>query len=727
MAAVSSDARAPAEARRSLTPGEDGDHPTFCRLCEAFCGMIATVEAGVVTRITPDRANPHSRGHICVKGPAILDITYDPDRVLRPLKRVGAPGEFVEVGWDEALGDIGRRLKAILDADGPDAIAAYFGNPGAFSTDTFMGVQWFLARLGSRKFYTAGSQDSTSRHLASYVTYGVAFRNCIPDLPNNDFLIILGANPLVSHGGLLTAPRLRHDFDAIAARGRVVVIDPRRTETAERYEHFPIQPDSDPWLLAAMLSTIIDEGLADVAFLRANVIGWETLFERLRGFGIDEAAARTGIEADNIRNLARDFVRADRAAIYSRVGICRGRFSTIANFLVDALNIAAGKFAKVGGSVFGVFPFGSGAELLQGYGVMKSRLGDVPVVGGMVPAGVLTSDILEPGEGRTRALILVAGNPMLSAPGVDRMADAFEALDLFISCDLYVTESNRHAHYVLPAATFLEKPDMPVLGLSHMPLPFIQYAAASIEKRGEARDEMDIFSAIADGMGLGSISPLAGARPLDILDQALRTGPMRHAPGEGEDLSIDLLARHPHGIMLDVPLTYDGWRNHVETEDGRLRLWHPIIAGEFDRWDQERAKPASHGLRLFSQRKLKSLNSWMHNPEKLVRSQSPALLIHPQDASARNIGSGDHVRVASRHATVEVRALVSDTVIPGSVCYPHGWGHNGGWLNANRQEGANINRLLGDGFDVMEPASGVTFIDGIPVEVTRCGPEISHT
>lgn len=709
----------------SVTPGEDGDHPTFCRLCEAFCGMIASVEDGVVTKVTPDRANPHSKGHICIKGPAVLDITYDPDRVLRPLKRVGAPGEFVEVGWDEALDDICRRMKAILDADGPDAIAAYFGNPGAFSTDAFMGVQWFLARLGSRKFYTAGSQDSTSRHLASHVTYGVAFRNSIPDLTNNDFLIILGANPLVSHGGLLTAPRVRHDLDAIAARGRVVVIDPRRTETAERFEHFPIQPDSDPWLLAAMLGTIIDEGLADEAFLRANVTGWETLFERLRGFDADKAADRTGIAADAIRRLTRDFVHADRAALYSRVGICRGRFSTIANFLVDAINIAAGKFAKVGGSVFGVFPFGSGAELLQGYGVMKSRLGDVPVIGGMVPAGVLASDILQPGAGRTRAMILVAGNPMLSAPGVDRYAEAFEALDLFISCDLYVTESNRHAHYVLPAATFLEKPDIPVIGLSHMPRPFIQYSAAVIEKRGEARDEMDIFSAIAEGMGLGSISPVAGSRPLEVLDQALRTGPMRNALGDAEDLSIDVLARHPHGIMLDVPLSYEGWRNHIETEDGRLRLWHPIIAAEFDRWDQERAAPAEAGLRLFSQRKLKSLNSWMHNPEKLVRSQSPTLLIHPRDASARNIASGDHVSVASRHAAVEVCAQVSDTVMPGSVCYPHGWGHNGGWLNANRQEGANINRLLGDGFEVMEPASGVTFIDGLPVEVTRRGLETS--
>lgn len=693
--------------------------PTFCRLCEAFCGLVATVADGKVVKIGPDRDNPHSQGHICVKGPAIADIANDPDRVLRPLRRVGAPGDFVEVGWDEALDDIAARLKRIRDAHGPDAIAEYFGNPGAFSTNTFMGAQWFLRRLGSWKFYTAGSQDANSRHLASYITYGVAFRNSIPDLPNNDFLIIVGANPLVSHGGLLTAPRMRHDLDAIAARGRIVVIDPRRSETAERYEHLPIRPDTDAWLLAAMLRVIIEEGLTDQAFLQKHVTGWEALSARIVRFPVAEAAARTGIAAETIRALARDFVAADRAALYGRVGICRGRFSTLANVLVDAINIAAGKFGQVGGSVFGAFPFGSGGELLQGYRLVETRLGPVPLVGGMAPAALLPEDILEPGDGQVRALLLIAGNPMLSAPGGAKLPKAFEALELFVSSDLYLNESNKHAHYVLPVPTFLEKADMPVLGVSHMPRPFLQYSPAVIPTMGQARDEFDVFAALSERMGLGPISPVAGASPLDLMDQALRSTSVSSPSLSDEPVSIATLAKRPHGVMLHAAPGYGGWQAHLGTEDRKFRFWHPILAGELDRFEAETAAPMQDGLRLFSRRQLKSLNSWMHNLDKLTRSQSPVLLIHPDDAAPRRIADGDLVLIASAHGGVEVRASVSDHVMPGAVCYPHGWGHDGGWRNANAQAGANINLLLGVGFSAMEPASGVSFIDGIPVEVSR--------
>ena len=401
--------------------------------------MVATVEGGRVTHIGPDRANPHSQGHICVKGPAIADVAYDPDRVTHPLRRCGGPGAFERVSWDEALGDIARRLRAIRGASGPDAIATYFGNPGAFSTDTFMASQWFLRRLGSRKFYSAGSQDSTSRHLASYILYGVAFRNAIPDLPNNDVLIVIGANPLVSHGGLLTAPRVRHDLDAIAARGRVIVIDPRRTETAARYEHVAIRPNTDVWLLAAMLGTVFAEGLADRAFLETSTTGWRSLREAVAPVTAEAAAERTGIAAETIRRLARDLAAAGRGAIYGRVGLCRGEFSTLANVLADALNIATGKFGRVGGSVFGAFPLKGAGDPLQGYGEHRTRIGDLPVVAGLMPAAVLPDDILEPGVGQVRAMMVVAGNPVMSAPGGARLESALGSLDLLFSIDLYVT------------------------------------------------------------------------------------------------------------------------------------------------------------------------------------------------------------------------------------------------------------------------------------------------
>jgi formate dehydrogenase len=681
---------------------------------------VAKVENGRVVHIGPDRDNPHSRGHLCVKGPAIAEIAYDVDRVTRPLKRVGGPGEFEPVSWDEALRDIAARLKATMDEYGSDAVATYFGNPGAFSTDTFMSSQWFLNRLGSRKFYTAGTQDSTSRHLASYILYGVAFRNCIPDLPYCDFLIVIGANPFVSHGGLLTAPRIRHDFDAIAARGRVVVIDPRCTETAERYEHVAIRPNADTWLLAAMLRTIFDEGLADEAFLAAHTNGVSELRAAVADVIPDEASDRTGVPPDTIRQLARDFAQAKRGAIYSRVGLCRGTFSTLANTLVDALNICTGKFARRGGSVFGAFPLHGGPEPLEGYGEETTRIGDIPIVGGMMAAAVLPDDILEPGEGRVRAMMLVAGNPVLSAPGGERLELALQSLDLLFSIDLYVTESNRYAHYILPSATFLEKGDVPLIGLSHMPRPFIQYSPAVIDKVGESREELEIFRDLAERMGLGSIIPDGlDLTPLQMVDMGLRMGPAGDGMGARAGLSLEALLKNPHGVMLDLPLTYEGWQKHIAYDDGRLRLWHPILEAEFERFGRARSAPDDKRLRLFSQRTLKSLNSWMHNSEKLVRSQKPELLMHPDDATSRGISSGDLVTISTETGTVVVTAKVTPKVTQGSVCYPHGWGHRGGWRTANAQEGVNINVLLPRGVGAVERVSGTAFIDGVPVEIAR--------
>jgi len=709
------------------TPGADGDHATFCRLCEAYCGMIATVEGGVVTKMKPDFDNPQSRGHICIKGPAIVDIAYDPDRLLLPLRRCGGPGEFEPVSWDEALADIAARLDRILSEHGGEAFGGYLGNPPAFSASTFISFPAFVAALGSKKLFSAGSQDSTSRYLANYFSYGTPTTTAIPDLPECNLLLIIGANPLVSHGSLLTAPRIREDLDDIAKRGRVIVIDPRRTETAHRYDHIAIAPDTDVWLLLAMLRIVIDEGLEDRSAIEANTVGWDRLVEMAGRVDSDEASRRTMIPVDVIRTLARDFAATERAAIYSRVGVCRGRFSTLTNFLIDALNQCCGKWGKAGGVHFGASPLTTEFEV-GGYGDAFSRIGHLPTVAGLMATATMAEDITEPGDGRLRALFVVGGNPVLSSGGGPKLAAALNQLELMVSFDIYRNETSEHAHYILPAPTFLERDDVPLLGWSHMVRPYAQYVLPTIDPMGEVREEHSVFQDIADRMHrpgpfstakeFGDNAP-GGPRAIDVLDIAFRAGPCGDSNGR-DGWSFERLARErPHGLMLDADAG-EAVRPPVTYPDRKIRLWDERLVPELDRLLSDPPHPAN-ALRLFGHRHLKSMNSWTHNAERLVRSQKPSLMIHPGDAEERNIADGDMVVIASQHGSLHVTASLTDDVCPGSVCYPHGWGNKAGWTTANvySSNAVNINELLGIGPDSTEKISGTTTMDGIAVVVAK--------
>ncbi|WP_337185660.1 molybdopterin-dependent oxidoreductase [Phenylobacterium sp.] len=698
-----------------LRPGQDGRHVTFCRICDAFCGLTADVQDGRIVKVGPDRDNPHSQGHICIKGPSMLAVTYDPDRVTQPLRRVGAPGNFEPVSWDEALTDIASRLATIYDDHGPEAIASFHGNPGAYNISGQFSFKPFLDRLGVWKQYSSASQDTTSRAVASYALYGSSIRRPLPDLPRCDFLIIVGANPLVSHGSVLTAPRIREDLDAIAQRGRVVVVDPRLTETAERFEHIAVRPAGDVWMLAYMVKTLFDEGLEDLAFLERHTVGARELRSALGQVTAERVRQECGVEPETIAALARDFAAAPRAALYSRVGICRGPFSTLANVLVDCVNIIAGKFAVPGGWVFGNSPLNAEGRP-GGYTLRPSRLGPMPIVIGYAPFNALAEEILTSGDGQVRAFFVTSGNPVLSAPGPERLQAAFESLELMVSFDIYLTETNRFADYILPTTTFFEREDLPVLGFPNMVRPFAQYAAPVIPPVGEARSEHIILSDLVARLGALTDRPLdiAPFDPLAALDGLLRTGRW------GQDgLSIERLKAAPHGVALADNIDVSGWEKQMRHEDGRIRLWDDLIAGEFDRlWSSPPAD--AEGLRLFGRRELRSMNSWMHNVDRLVRQQSPVLQMHPDDAARHGIGHGSRAVVRSKAGSMEVDVSITDAVTAGSVCYPHGWEHDGGWQRANATGGHNVNVLADPA--AAEVVSGSSFLDGIEVTVTPLTP-----
>lgn len=705
--------------------GEDGDHVTFCRICTAVCGLVATVEDGKVVRARPDPDNPSSQGHACVKGIAYHGVTHDPDRVTRPMKRV-APGRFEPVSWDEALDDIAARLSAIIDEHGPDAVASYQGNPPAYATDGMTGFRMFLKALGTTKIYGAGSQDTNARFTANWILYGSPLTIDVPDVNNADFMLIFGANPLISHGSLIFTPRVRHQLDAVAARGGVVVVDPRRSETAARYEHVAIEPNSDCWLMLAMLKTLADEGLADEAFLAERCAGWAELQVALAGIDYDDAARRTGIDVATIKGLAHRLTASPKSVCYGRVGICRGPHATLANFLLSALNMVGGTFGHEGGSTFATPVLaGSDRATTGGYDEVRSRVGNFPSVTQFLPSAVMPDDILEPGPGKVRALLSLGGNVLLAAPGGDRLRRGLEQLELSVSFDLYINEAGSYADYVLPGLTFYERADLPMVPFMSMVQPFLQYAEPVIPPVGEARSEFDTFCEILARMGLRmpASSPdevaaqVAGGqmRPLEVLDGAIRQGPA----GVHGDWSIDKLRQHPHGVMLDIPIPW-GNQEKIAHADGRIHLWDDMVAAELDRLF---AAAPVEGLKLLSRRDMRSHNGWLHNVDRLIRSQKPTLHIHPDDAAERGLADGDRATLSNRFGAIEVEVELNDDHRRGTVSYPHCFGHDtGGWQRANRAGGANVNILLGHGPDVVEAVSGTTLMDGIAVEVAALQP-----
>src|SRR3954452_2733971 len=409
------------------------DRVTFCRICEPHCGMIATVDGDRVVRMRPDPDHPLSRGYACPKGIAMPEGQADPERVLHPLK--GSCDGFESVSWDEALKDIAGRWDAIRNRHGGEAIGWYMGNPGGSSYAHTLWSKGFVDALGSPHYYTAGSQDVNNRFAASALMYGSPLRVPIPDLERTSFLLMVGANPFVSNGSVLSAPRVRDRLHGIVARGgRVVVVDPRRTETARAFEQLPIRPDTDAWLLLSLL----------------HVIGRDSPLGPLaEPFSPEATAARTGVPADRCRALARDLAAAPSAAVYGRTGSCLGRFGTLVAFLLDALAAVTGNLDRAGGNLFAkpavdiervAAPFG-----LASYGRRRSRVGGLPDVLGQMAAGVMAGEIETPGRGQLRALVVSAGNPLMSVPDPDRLRAAFGKLDLLVSIDLFANETGRHA------------------------------------------------------------------------------------------------------------------------------------------------------------------------------------------------------------------------------------------------------------------------------------------
>ena len=728
------------------------DKPTYCRICEPLCGMIATVEDNRLIALRADKEHPLSKGFACPKGIAFTEIVNDPDRVRYPLRR-RADGGFDEVTWDTALADITERLQGVARRHGTSSIGWYFGNPATFSTGHTLWTGVFMSLLGTQHVYSAGSQDVNNRFVASHFLYGNPVAAPIPDINRVEYLLMIGANPIVSHGSVMSSPRIRDGLRAITKRGgTVTVVDPRRTETAREFDWLPITPDTDALFLLSLLHVMFDDGLADVERLSRRTRGldrWRSVVEQ---YPPEETARHTGIPAERVREIAHALAKTERAAVYGRIGTSLGRTGTLTTALLDMVNLVAGNLDVVGGSMFGDLGIPGqrlGVAALQrvsgfAYGRRRSRVGNLPQVLGTAPASVMAKEITTGGKGQLRALFVSAGNPVLSVPNGDELRSALDELDLMVSLDIYRNETNAHADYILPATTMYERADFLLPFQALFTTPFKQATDAVIGPQGQAREEWTVINELI--AGLARHHPLVGlmhignvvsrrlgvpATPRRISDLVIRMGlgGDRFGLRRGGLTYRRLLADHPHGVVVADDLAPGQLAKTITYRDRRIRLDAPELLAELDRvWPVE---SDDYPLRLIGMREIRSENSWQHNAPLLLRGgRTHAARMHPEDAAARGIDDGGLVTVASRHGRISLPAMLTEDITPGVVAIPHGWGHNGsgGWTQANdaaRTElgsgGANVNALISSDPADLERLAGMANMTGVPIEVTAVG------
>jgi anaerobic selenocysteine-containing dehydrogenase len=519
-------------------------HTVFhtCSLCEATCGLEFAVEGNRILSVRPDEDDVFSKGYVCPKGIAIAGIHHDPDRLRRPVRRTRA-GEFEEISWDEAFDLVAGRLGKIREQFGSDAIGLYWGNPTGNNHGALLMVSSFTKAIGTRNRFSAGSQDANPRVATSYELYGSSISIPIPDIDRTDYFLCLGGNPMISNGSVMTAPDMRRRLRAVRERGgKIVVVDPRRTETAkEADEHVAIRPGGDAALLLAMVQVLVARDRVDRRFLERTTGGWPEIERRLTAFTPARVAAFAGVPADTIERLALEFADAHAAVCYSRVGVCVGAHATAATFATDLLNIVTGRLGREGGPMFTTpaFDIGRVARMagLDGRDRWRSRVRPAETLGDL-PATVLADEIETPGQGQIRAMVTLAGNPVLSAPNGKRIAAAFDQLDFMVSIDIYINETTRHADVILPPCWNLAEDHIDLLFAAVGVRNIARWSPPVIEKETGELADWEILLELTERLGGGPMGDpwvdraLRWLRPLGVrwtptgfLDLLLRLGP----------------------------------------------------------------------------------------------------------------------------------------------------------------------------------------------------------
>ena len=729
-------------------------HHRICPFCEACCGLELTVAEGRVKRIRGHAADVFSHGYLCPKGVALKDLHEDPDRLRKPL--IKRDGCFVEAKWDEAFAEIERRLPPIIAKHGADSVALTLGNPIVHKTGLLLYAPRLGRALGSKNVFSASTLDQMPKHLSSGLMFGDFLSIPVPDIERTDFLLILGANPMVSNGSLWTVPNFRDKAKALRARGgKLLVIDPRRTETANvADEHIFIRPGGDVFLLLGMVHTLFAEKLVQLGRLKDHVANVDVLERAITNFAPERSTARCGIPAETIRTLSRSLASAKHAVVYGRVGTCTQEYGTLCSWLVDVLNILTGHFDEPGGAMFPKAAAlqsntmgkpGTGKGIVTGR--RRSRVSGAPEVLGEFPMSCLAEEIQTPGEGQVKALITVSSNPALSSPNGERLATAMEQLDFMVSVDIYVNETSRHADVILPGTSPLQD--------SHYDVAFSQ-----LSYRNHARYSHPVFPRTAHHPEewqvllrlIGIIQGKGAAADIEQIDNELLMDDLRRTAGpyaeqifkavshqRGVERLLDLGLRagpygdqfgmKPDGLNLGKVQAAEGGIDlgaleprvpeMLRTPSGKIELAPAMLIADLKRpaADLERSTPE---LVIVGRRQLHGNNSWMHNLPVLAKGAARCIaLVNPKDAARLGIEDGGRARIAHDGRSIEAEVEITDEMMPGVVSLPHGWGHDqpGTHLKvAAANPGANLNALMDE--DRRDPLSGNAVLSGMEVQMT---------
>jgi anaerobic selenocysteine-containing dehydrogenase len=728
------------------------EHYSFCRICESLCGLKITTQENKIIAVEPDKNHVATDGFSCVKGLYQHEMYSSPDRLERPLKKM-VDGSYQEIGWDQALEEIGSKVKSLRQNNGPDSIGMYVGTAAGFSVLHPVFAQGFMTGLGSKSMYSSSTQDCSNKFAVSRLMYGFPFTLPFPDLDNTNCLIIVGANPVISKWSFLQVPNPAKKLKQLERRGgKLFVIDPRKTETAGiAGKHLFIRPGTDVFFYLSFLHLLVAKEGIDQVKADKYYSGLNELITLAKAWTPEKTSTVTGINPGDLEELVSTYLDAEKSALYCSTGVNMGGNGTLAFWLQEAINAISGNLDREGGTLVGRgvmdFPkFGAKNGTLMRND--RSRIGDFGSVNDGFPGGLLADEILTPGPGQVKALFVTGGNPLITMANSQRLKEAFESLDLLVTLDIYQNETGSVADYVLPATDPFQRPDLPfifplMLGLQEK--PYLQATEAILPARGEQRDEASIYLDLCKASGINLFGSVLGQKFFEFIQsyhtrkkklkyptlpqRSILNGLLRLT----RQKSFKSLLKFPHGKLRQHHRDNSFLASRLLTKDKKVHLAPKELMSYAAKLEADFAEEqhSAGQFKLITKRAVTTHNSWTHNISRMTEKgrETNYAYLHPDDLNELGLQAGDLVDVKSATATIRIPVQPLDTLMPKVVAVPHGWGHQHakGLNHANKLRGVNVNILAADGPEALDRISGMAHLTGIPVEISKTESELEPT